>query len=67
MSPHSTPEPHTPPPSEKPASKKTPTPRKEIPLMPVPQDEASIAEEMAEIFEEDRVTHQHGSTEPEGE
>lgn len=26
-----------------------------------------IAEEMAALFEEDRVRHQHGGTEPEGE
>lgn len=56
--------------SEKPASPKheenpvAPT-RKEIPLVSVPGDQDMIAEEMAEIFEEDQVTHQHGTTEPE--
>lgn len=42
-------------------------PRKEIPLVSVPNDRDLIAEEMAELFEEDQVTHQHGGTEPEGE
>ncbi len=41
------------------------TPRKEIPLVSVPNDRDMIAEEMAELFEEDKVTHQHGSAEPE--
>ncbi len=27
----------------------------------------SIHKEMAELFEEDQVTHQHGGTEPEGD
>lgn len=44
-----------------------PKPRKEIPLVSVPNDRDMIAEEMAEIFEEDQVTHQHGSAEPEAD
>lgn len=47
---------------EPPASK-----RKEIPLVSVPNDRDMIAEEMAELFEEDRVSHQHGSSEPEAD
>jgi hypothetical protein len=40
-------------------------PRKPIPLVSVPGDEEMLASEMAELFEEDQVTHQHGRTEPE--
>jgi hypothetical protein len=42
-------------------------PRKEIPLISVPNDREMIAEEMEELFEEDEVTHQHGSSEPEAD
>jgi hypothetical protein len=42
-------------------------PRKEIPLISVPDDRDVIAEEMAELFEEDKVSHQHGSSEPEAD
>ena len=41
--------------------------RKEIPLISVPNDRDMIAEEMAELFDEDRVSHQHGSSEPEAD
>ncbi len=41
--------------------------RKEIPLVSVPNDGEMIAEEMAELFEEDQVTHEHGNSEPEGD
>ncbi len=44
-----------------------PKPRKEIPLVSVPNDRDMIAEEMAAIFDEDRVSHQHGSSEPEAD
>lgn len=47
---------------EVPASK-----RKEIPLVSVPNDRDMIAEEMAELFDEDRVSHRHGSSEPEAD
>ena len=40
-------------------------PRKQIPLVSVPGDKEMLADEMAELFEEDQVTHQHGRTEPE--
>lgn len=46
---------------------KDPKPRKSIPLVSVPNDRDMIAEEMAELFEEDEVTHQHGSSEPEAD
>lgn len=45
----------------------TAKPRKEIPLVSVPNDRDLIAEEMEELFNEDRVTHQHGSSEPEAD
>ena len=40
---------------------------KELKVVSVPSDEDMMAEEMAELFEEDQVTHQHGSSEPEGD
>ena len=40
---------------------------KELNVVSVPNDRDMIAQEMAELFEEDQVTHQHGSTEPEGD
>ena len=44
-----------------------PTPRKEIPLTSVPNDEEMMADDMAELFDEDRVTHKHGNSEPEAD
>ncbi|NOT94946.1 MAG: hypothetical protein HOP00_01365 [Nitrospira sp.] len=41
--------------------------RKEIPLVSVPNDREMIAEEMAAMFDEDRVSHQHGNSEPEAD
>ena len=51
----------------------TPTPkpvakvRKEIPLISIQDDGDMMAEEMAALFDEDRVSHQHGGTEPEAD
>jgi len=45
----------------------SPKARKEIPLISVPNDRELIADEMAELFDEDRVSHQHGSSEPEAD
>ena len=42
-------------------------PRKEIPLVSVPNDRDMIADEMAELFDEDKVTHKHGGSEPEAD
>ena len=42
-------------------------PRKEIPLISVPDDRDMIAEEMADLFNEDKVRHKHGGTEPEAD
>lgn len=41
--------------------------RKEIPMVSVPDDRDMIAQEMEELFDEDRVTHKHGSSEPEAD
>ena len=48
-------------------SEEQPKARKEIPLISVPNDRDMIAEEMEELFEEDKVSHQHGSSEPEAD
>ena len=53
-------------PDEK-AKKENEKTKKEIPLVSVPNDRDLIAEEMEELFDEDRVTHQHGSSEPEAD
>ena len=61
--------------TQKPDSQKNPTPVtqtetkpwREIPLISVPNDRDMIAAEMAELFDEDRVSHQHGSSEPEAD
>ena len=52
---------------ESPAPESVTKARKEIPLVSVPNDRDMIAEEMAEMFDEDRVSHQHGSSEPEAD
>ena len=52
---------------EAPAPEPTVKPRKEIPLIAIQDDGDMIAEEMAEMFDEDRVSHQHGSSEPEAD
>ncbi len=52
---------------KKPKSEDPDKVRKEIPLISVPNDREMIAEEMAELFEEDKVSHQHGSSEPEAD
>ena len=52
---------------ESPEDKDQPKARKEIPLISVPNDREMIAEEMEELFEEDKVSHQHGSSEPEAD
>jgi hypothetical protein len=60
-----TPTPNTPKPAT--APQMDVKPRKEIPLVSVPNDREMMADEMAELFDEDRVTHQHGSSEPEAD
>ncbi len=58
------PSPQQPQPGEPP---KAPKPRKELPVVAVPDDDVVMAEEMAELFDEDKVTHQHGGSEPEAD
>ncbi len=41
--------------------------RKELPVFAIQDDDSVMAEEMAELFEEDKVSHQHGSSEPEAD
>jgi hypothetical protein len=48
-------------------SEPTPKPKKPIPIVSVPDDRDMLAEEMAELFDEDKVTHKHGSSEPEAD
>ena len=59
----------TKPPQQDPASSQedSPKPRKELKVVSVPDDQAFIDQEMADLFEEDQVTHKHGSSEPEGD
>lgn len=57
----------TPSSEEKPSTPQPSKAKKEIPVVSVPHEDEMIATEMAELFEEDQVTHQHGSTEPEGD
>ena len=50
-----------------PSAEEKPKVRKELPVFAI-QDDADIrAEEMADLFEEDKVSHQHGSSEPEAD
>lgn len=46
---------------------KIPAPKvkKELSVVTLPHDNDVMAQEMAELFDEDRVTHQHGGSEPE--
>lgn len=53
--------------SDLPQPDEKPKTRKELPLISVPDDRDMIAQEMAELFEEDKVSHQHGSSEPEAD
>jgi hypothetical protein len=38
--------------------------KKELTIISTPDDDI-MSQEMADLFDEDRVTHQHGGTEPE--
>ncbi|MCP9446356.1 MAG: hypothetical protein NNA22_02145 [Nitrospira sp.] len=50
---------------EEPKAEIPPKTRKELPLVSVPDDGDMLAQEMAELFEEDKVSHRHGGSEPE--
>lgn len=56
-----TPEKSSPAKADQPAPPKA---KKELPVISTPDDDI-IAEEMADLFDEDRVTHQHGHSQPE--
>jgi hypothetical protein len=59
--------PPPPSPSSPPSSEDEPKAKKLLPMVSVPDDAELMAEEMQELFDEDRVTHQHGGTEPEAD
>ena len=65
MTDHQPPTPPSPP--SPPSSEDQPKPKKQLPMVSVPDDADLMAEEMQELFDEDRVTHQHGGTEPEAD
>jgi len=46
---------------------KAPSPKikKELSVVSLPHDNDVMAQEMADLFDEDRVTHKHGGSEPE--
>ena len=50
---------------EPPKDSKKPAERKTIPLVQVPNDSELLDQEMEDLFDEDRVKHQQGSSEPE--
>ena len=50
-----------------PSSDEKPKTRRELPVFAIQDDDAVMAEEMADLFEEDKVSHQHGSSEPEAD
>jgi hypothetical protein len=39
--------------------------KKELSVVSLPHDNDVMAQEMADLFNEDRVTHKHGGSEPE--
>jgi hypothetical protein len=39
--------------------------KKELSVVSLPHDDDVMAQEMADMFDEDRVTHKHGNAEPE--
>ncbi|MDR4495990.1 MAG: hypothetical protein AB7P17_08475 [Nitrospirales bacterium] len=51
--------------AEKAPKAQPPKGKKELSVVSLPHDNDVMAQEMAELFDEDRVTHQHGSAEPE--
>jgi hypothetical protein len=48
-----------------PKSKKPP--KKELNIVPHPDEEDDISGDMEDLFEEESVKHQHGHAEPEGD
>jgi hypothetical protein len=55
----------TPPPQTAGKEEKAPPRRIEIPLISTPNDQVEMEREMEELFNEEKVKHRHGGTEPE--
>jgi hypothetical protein len=57
--------------AKKPKKPKEPKPanpkKKELTMVPHPEELEDISEDMAELFDEESVKHQHGHAEPEGD
>jgi hypothetical protein len=51
--------------STKPESEKPK--KKELQMVPHPEEEEDISSEMSDLFDEESVKHQHGHAEPEGD
>jgi hypothetical protein len=51
--------------SAKPESEKPK--KKELQMVPHPEDDEDISSEMNDLFDEESVKHQHGHAEPEGD
>jgi hypothetical protein len=47
--------------------KPEPPKKKELNIVPHPDEEEDISEEMMDLFDEESVKHQHGHAEPEGD
>jgi len=43
------------------------TKKKELQIVPHPDEEEDISEDMSDLFDEESVKHQHGHAEPEGD
>ena len=41
--------------------------KKELQMVPHPEEEEDISSEMSDLFDEESVKHQHGHAEPEGD
>jgi hypothetical protein len=57
--------------AKKPKDSEEPKPstpkKKELTVVPHPSEQEDISDEMADLFDEETVKHQHGHAEPEGE
>jgi hypothetical protein len=56
--------------AKKPKDSEEPKPRepkKELTVVPHPSEQEDISDEMADLFDEETVKHQHGHAEPEGD
>jgi hypothetical protein len=57
--------------TKKPKDSEEPKPskpkNKELTVVPHPSEQEDISDEMADLFDEETVKHQHGHAEPEGD